>query len=158
VPVRDQRWVSRGIYEILESLTRGGFPIRSARGSASAGIGIRVRTLCGNFSKYVTVIQYRAAPLRDQGRKTIPFLASALATQSASSQMTPVSGNARLLALKQTRRLTDLGNQGSPNRRQIVVHSRRMFFPLNLSERHNHPCDRRRSTLYSSDHITRCAR
>jgi len=29
----------------------------------------------------------------------------------------PVSGNARLLALKQTRRLTDLGNQGH----QIVV-------------------------------------
>ena len=49
--------------------------------------------------------------------ETIPFLASALATQSESSQMTPVSGNARLLALKKTRRLTDLGNQGH----QIVV-------------------------------------
>jgi hypothetical protein len=41
--------------------------------------------------------------------------------------MTPVSGNARLLALKQTRRLTDFGKPGSPNRRQIVVHNRKMF-------------------------------
>jgi len=90
--------------------------------------------ICDSHSKR----QYQAAPLRDQRRKTIPFLASALATQSASSQMTPVSGNAKLLALKQTRRLTDFGKPGSPNRRQIVVHIRRMFFPLNLSERHNH--------------------
>jgi hypothetical protein len=54
---RDQRCVSRGIYEILESLTCGGFPIRSARESAPAVNRIRVRTLCGYFSKYVTVIQ-----------------------------------------------------------------------------------------------------
>jgi hypothetical protein len=122
-------WILRCQYEIsdashssctkiLEILTCGGFPIRSARESASTVIRTEVRKLCRYFSKFVTFIQwqYRAAPLRDQRRKTIPFLVSPLATQSASSQTTPISGNA-ILAMKQTRRLADLGNQGH----QIVV-------------------------------------
>jgi hypothetical protein len=41
VPVRDQRCVSLGIYEILEILTCGGFPIRSATESPSAVISDR---------------------------------------------------------------------------------------------------------------------
>jgi hypothetical protein len=105
--------------KILEILTCGGFPIRSARESASTAIWTEVRKLCRYFSKFVTFIhwQYRAAPLRDQRRKTIRFLVSPLAAQSASSQTTPISGNAKLLAMKQTRRLADVGNQGH----QIVV-------------------------------------
>ena len=158
VPIRDQRCVSLGIYEILEILTCGGFPTRLARESTSAVIRIRVRKLCRYFSKFVTFIQwqYRAAPSGDQRGISITVLVSLSATQSASSQMTPVSGNAKPLAMSKRGGFPcRLRKSGSPNRRQIVVHNRRMFFPLNLSERHNHAYDRRRSTLYSSDHIAR---
>ena len=121
MPVRDQRCVSLGIYEILEILTCGGFPIRSARESTSAAIRIPVRKLCRYFSKFVTFIQwqYRSAPLGDQRGISITVLVSLSATQSASSQMTPVSGNAKPSCdgANAEAFCADLGNQGH----QIVV-------------------------------------
>jgi hypothetical protein len=118
VQVRDQGCVSLDIYEILEILTCGGFPIRSERESASAVIRIRVRTLCGYFSKYVTFIQrqYRAAPLRDQRRKSIRLSVGHSVSVFADDPgfwQCEVSGdeaNAEGFC-------TDLGNQGH----QIVV-------------------------------------
>jgi hypothetical protein len=108
---------SLGIYEILEILPCGEFPMMSARESAS--IRIRVRKLCGYFLEFVTFIQwqYRAAPLRDQ--RGISITVSVFSIDHSVSVFTddPGSGNAKLLAMKQTRRLTDSGNQGH----QIVV-------------------------------------
>jgi hypothetical protein len=156
VPVRDQRCVSLGIYEILEILTCGGFPIRSARESTSAVIRIRVRKLCRYFSKFVTFIQwqYQAAPLGDQRHIDYRFGLSIGHSVSVFAD-DPGFWQCEASGDEQTRRLSDLGNQGH----QIVV---KLWFTIVecfsrsicLSAA-NHAYDRRRSTLYPSDHIAR---
>jgi hypothetical protein len=83
--------------------------------SASAVIRIRARTLCGYFSKHVTVIQKGNIKLLrfevKDGKRPLGPLRWPLFTDH-------------------TRGAYRLGKPGSPNRRQIVVHSRRMFLPL----------------------------
>jgi hypothetical protein len=143
VPARDQRCVSRGICKILESLTCGGFPIRSAweigvrRNSDQGADVMRVfLKTCDSHSKR----QYQAAPFRGQRRKTTPW-ASALATVHRS--------HAGSLPTWETGVTKSSSNCGSQSQNVFAAH---------LSERHNHAYDRRRSTLYSSDHIVRCVR
>jgi hypothetical protein len=115
---RDQRCASRGIYEILESLTCGGFPI------SGKGIGIRRKSdqradvmsvflkICDSPSKAIS-----SGSITRSTTESHTFPALCIGHSVSVFTDHPVSGNAILLAQKQTRRLADLGNQGH----QIVV-------------------------------------